>query len=177
MAAGIVDRRSHRDHDGRREVERRVFVMAPQRDVWAMVHDLSEFRFVFPELTLGPADPSWPAAGSFRLGEAHLGLLRTAVRIESLEARPGSSFRLAVVAAGFVIEWGWRMESLAGGTRVIHDGIFETHDRWAGVLVRLGRESMGSLAEYHLRALKERAEAAWRAASEAASRAAAGPAA
>ena len=176
MAAGIVERRPQRDPDGRREVERRVYVMAPRREVWAMVHDPSEIRFVYPELTLGPADPSWPAAGSHRLGEAHLGLLRTAVRVESLEARPGSSFRLAVVAAGFVIEWGWRMESLAGGTRVIHDGTFETHDRWAGVLVRLGRESMGSLAEVHLRVLKERAEAASRAAT-AASQAAAGPAA
>jgi hypothetical protein len=51
------------------------------------------------------------------------------------------------------------MEPLAGGTRVIHDGSFQTTDRWAGVLVRLGRESIDAIAEAHLRALKERAEA------------------
>jgi hypothetical protein len=52
------------------------------------------------------------------------------------------------------------MEPLAGGTRVIHDGSFETRDRWTGVLVRLGRESIGTLAEGHLRALKGLAETA-----------------
>jgi hypothetical protein len=110
------------------------------------------------ELSLGTADPSWPAAGSVRHGEAHLGLLRTAVRVESLEARPQTTSRLVVDAASFSIEWGWRLEAVAGGTRVIHDGTFDTSDRWAGVLVRLGRESIGGLAESHLRALKERAE-------------------
>jgi hypothetical protein len=50
------------------------------------------------------------------------------------------------------------MEPLAGGTRVVHDGSFETSDRWAGVLVRLGRDSIDGLAEEHLRALKNRAE-------------------
>jgi hypothetical protein len=124
------------------------------------LHDPDALRRIYPELTAGPSDPSWPAAGSVRFGEAHLGLLRTAIRIESLEARPDSTFRIAVVAEGFAIGWGWRIEPLAGGTRVIHDGTFETRDRWAGVLVRLGRESIGALAEAHLRALKERAEAA-----------------
>ena len=65
---------------------------------------------------------------------------------------------MVVAAASVAIEWGWRMEPLAGGTRVIHDGAFETTDRWAGVLVRLGRESIGALAEEHLRALKARSE-------------------
>ena len=87
-----------------------------------------------------------------------------------MEARPDSTFRLAIVAPEFEIGWAWRLESLAGGTRVIHDGWFETRDRWAGVLVRLGRESIGQLAEAHLRALKEFAEATTR-------RRAAGPAA
>ena len=41
---------------------------------------------------------------------------------------------------------------------MIHDGWFETRDRWAGVLVRLGRGSIGQLADAHLRALKDLAE-------------------
>ena len=141
-------------------VERRVYVRASPRRVWATLHDPKQIDALFPELTIGPADPSWPAAGSARAGEAHLGLLRTAVRIESLEARPLTAFRIVVVAASFAIELAWRMEPLAGGTRVIHEGTFETTDRWAGVLVRLGRESIGAITEAHLRALKERAETA-----------------
>jgi hypothetical protein len=139
-------------------VERRVYVRASPRRVWATLHDGDELDALFTELTMGPADPSWPAAGSSRSGEAHLGLLRTAVRVESLEARPLTTFRIVVQAASFAIEWGWRMEPLAGGTRVIHEGTFETTDRWAGVLVRLGRESIGAIAEAHLRAIKQRAE-------------------
>jgi polyketide cyclase/dehydrase/lipid transport protein len=139
-------------------VERRVYVRASPRRVWATLHDTKQLAALFPELTIGPADPSWPAAGSSRFGEAHIGLLRTAIRIESLEARPLTAFRIVVVAASFAIELAWRMEPLAGGTRVIHEGTFETTDRWAGVLVRLGRESIGAITESHLRALKELAE-------------------
>ena len=84
--------------------------------------------------------------------------MRTAVRVESLEARPDTAFGLEVFAPEFDVGWSWRLEPLAGGTRVSHDGWFETRDRWAGVLVRLGRESIGQLAEAHLRALKEHAE-------------------
>jgi hypothetical protein len=160
MAAGIVHRSSRDGGDtpGSNYVERRVYIHASPRRVWATLHDPEQLPALFAELAIGPADPSWPAAGSSRTGEAHLGLLRTDVRIESLEARPLTTFRIAVVAASFVIEWGWWMEPLAGGTRVIHDGSFETTDRWAGVLVRLGRESIGGIAEAHLRALKERSE-------------------
>lgn len=140
-------------------VERRVYVHASPRHVWSTLHDPTLLDTLLAELTIGPADPSWPAGGSSRSGEAHLGLLRTAVRIESLEARPQTAFRIVVVAASFAIELGWRMEPRAGGTRVIHDGAFETTDRWAGVLVRLGRESIGALTEAHLRALKQLAEA------------------
>lgn len=143
---------------GRRHVERRVYIRATPRQVWATLHDPDQIPALFTELTTGPADPSWPAAGSSRVGEAHLGLLRTAVRIESVEARPLTAFGIVVAAASFAIEWSWRMEPLAGGTRVIHEGSFETTDRWAGVLVRLGRESIDAIAEAHLRALKERAE-------------------
>ena len=151
--------RGRREAPGAVHVERRVYIYASPRHVWATLHDAGLLDPLFAELTIGPADPSWPAAGSSRAGEAHLGLLRTAVRIESLEARPLTTFRMVVVAAGFAIERGWRMDPLAGGTRVIHDGTFETTDRWAGVLVRLGRESIGGIVEAHLRALKERAEA------------------
>jgi uncharacterized protein YndB with AHSA1/START domain len=144
---------------GPHRVERRVYIKAAPRRVWTTLHDPAGLSRLFAELTFGPADPSWPAAGSSRDGEAHLGLLRTAVRIESQEARPERAFRLVAVAAGFTIDWTWRMEALAGGTRVIHTGTFEARDRLAGVLVRLGRESIGNLAEAHLRALKSRAEA------------------
>jgi uncharacterized protein YndB with AHSA1/START domain len=143
---------------GRRDVERRVYIRASPRRVWATLHDPDLVQALFAELTVGSADPSWPAAGSSRIGEAHLGLLRTAVRIESVEARPLTAFGIVVAASSFAIGWDWRMEPLAGGTRVIHQGAFETTDRWAGVLVRLGRESIGAIAEAHLRALKERAE-------------------
>jgi len=139
-------------------VERRVYIRASPRRVWSTLHDPAMLDELFAELTIGPADPSWPAGGSSRSGEAHIGLLRTTVRIESLEARPLTAFRIVVVAASFAIELGWRMEPLAGGTRVIHEGSFETTDRWAGVLVRLGRESIGAMTEAHLRALKELAE-------------------
>jgi carbon monoxide dehydrogenase subunit G len=156
----MVDQRTDRGGSatGRRTVERRVYVRASPRRVWATLHDPDLVRALFAELSVGPADPSWPAAGSLRTGEAHLGLLRTAVRIESIEARPLTAFGIVVAASSFAIEWGWRMEPLAGGTRVIHNGAFETTDRWAGVLVRLGRESIGAIAEAHLRALKARAE-------------------
>jgi hypothetical protein len=144
--------------DGRRFVERLGYIQASPRRVWATLHDEELLGALFPELTFGTANLSWPAAGSARTGEARLGLLRTAVRIESVEARPESRFRIVIVAPSFAIEWGWRMEPRAGGTRVVHDGEFETTDRLAGVLVRLGRESIGELAEAHLRSLKERAE-------------------
>jgi carbon monoxide dehydrogenase subunit G len=143
-----------------RSVERRVYIRATPRGVWATLHDPQTAAALFPELTLDPAGPSWPAAASARTGEIRLGLLRTAVHVESIEARPQSTFAMAVTAAGFAIAWRWRMEPIAGGTRVIHEGSFETTDRWTGVLVRIGRESIGSLAEDHLRNLKARAESA-----------------
>jgi uncharacterized protein YndB with AHSA1/START domain len=169
MAIGTLQRGSRAGDDGRRSVERRVWVKASPRRVWTTLHDEALLPRLFAELTLRAGDPSWPAAGSGRYGEVHLGLLRTAVRVESLEARPDSAFGLAISAPEFEIGWSWRLEPLAGGTRVIHDGWFETRDRWAGVLVRLGRESIGQLADAHLRAIKELAETT--------SEAAAGPAA
>lgn len=140
------------------DVERRVYVKTQPRRVWLALHDPAALSQLLPELTFETVDPTWPAAGAVRRGEARIGLLRTRVTIESLELRPDAAFRLAVTAAEFAIEWGWRLEPSAGGTRVVHDGRLALRDRWAGLLVRLGRESVAALAEAHLRALKEHAE-------------------
>jgi carbon monoxide dehydrogenase subunit G len=144
-------------------VERRVFVHASPRMVWATLHDPAATNQLFPELRLGPAAPAWPAAATTRSAQARLGLLSDAARVESLEARPDSRFRVRVTASGFDSEWSWRLEPVAGGTRVIHAATFEPFDRWTGILVRLGRASLASRVEAHLRVLKERAEAAERA--------------
>jgi carbon monoxide dehydrogenase subunit G len=141
-------------------VERRVFVQAPPRVVWATLHDPLATAALFPELRLGPAAPSWPAAATTRTARAQVGLLREPAMVESLEARPEAVFRLRVTASGFDSEWTWRMEPVAGGTRVVHAATFEPIDRWAGILVRLGRRSLAVRVEAHLRALKERAERA-----------------
>jgi hypothetical protein len=145
--------------ESRRTVERRVYVRASPRFVWAALHEPQAFSQLFPELSLGPAGPSWPAGGAERYGEAHLGLLRVPVRVESLEARPNRAFRIAVVGEGFWFDWDWHLEPLAGGSRVVHSGVYSSPDRIAGFLARLGRSSFETFAEDHLRALKERAEA------------------
>jgi carbon monoxide dehydrogenase subunit G len=147
-------------------VERRVFVHATPREVWATLHDPALTGVLFPELRLGPAAPPWPAAATTRSANARLGLLRDAARVESLEARPESRFRVRVTGSGFDSEWSWRLEPVAGGTRVIHAATFEPFDRWTGILVRLGRASLASRVEAHLRVLKERAEAARNSASQ-----------
>ena len=147
---------------GDRLVERRVFVQASPRVVWASLHDPSASASLFPELRLGEAAPSWPAAATTRTAVTRLGLLRELARVESLEARPESVFRLRVTGSGFESEWSWRLESIAGGTRVIHAATFEPVDRWTDILVRLGRRSLEARVETHLRALKERAERAER---------------
>ena len=144
-------------------VERRVFVHATPRVVWATLHDPALTGILFPELKLGPAAPAWPAAATMRTARTRLGLLRDAAWVESLEARPEARFRLRVTASGFDSEWSWRLEPVAGGTRVIHAATFEPFDRWTGILVRLGRASLASRVEAHLRVLKERAEADQRA--------------
>src|SRR3990172_2697527 len=94
-----------------REVERRVFVKAPPRAVWTALHDPDNGRALFPELSLGPAGPAWPAAGAIRRGRVRLGLLRDDATAESLEARPLTSFRLRISAAAFTSEWRWRLEA------------------------------------------------------------------
>lgn len=150
----------HRRADG--IVERRVFIQAGPRVVWTTLHDPAMVDALFPELEFGPAVPSWPAAGTTRAGRARLGLLREQARAESLEARPEAVFRLRVTGSGFQSEWSWRLEPVAGGTRVLHSGLLEPVDRWATILVRLGRASLEARVEAHLRALKDRAEAAER---------------
>ena len=67
-----------------------------------------------------------------------------------------------MTGSGFESEWSWRLEPIAGGTRVIHAATFEPIDRWTDILVRLGRRSLEARVEAHLRALKERAERAER---------------
>ena len=143
-------------------VERRVFVHASPRTVWATLHDPMATRALFPELHLGPAAPTWPAAATTRSARARVGLLRDRAHVVSLEARPDARFRLRVTASGFDSEWSWRLEPVSGGTRVIHGATFEPFDRWTGILVRLGRASLATRVEAHLRALKDRAEAAER---------------
>lgn len=143
-------------------VERRVFVHAAPRTVWATLHDPAATTALFPEVRLGPAAPTWPAAATTRSARAQLGLLRDLARVESLEARPNARFRLRVTASGFDSEWSWRLEPVAGGTRVVHAATFEPFDRWTGILVRLGRASLANRVEAHLHALKARAEAAER---------------
>ena len=165
MAVGTGDgapggRRERAASTGRGRVERRVFVLASPRTVWATLHDPVATAALFPELRLGPALPAWPAAATTRSARARLGLLRDVARVESLEARPDSRFRVRVTASGFDSEWSWRLEPVAGGTRVIHAATFEPFDRWTGILVRLGRASLATRVETHLRVLKERAEAA-----------------
>jgi carbon monoxide dehydrogenase subunit G len=143
---------------GDRGVERRVFMQASPRTVWAVLHDPAVSAALFPELRLGPAAPSWPAAATTRTARTRLGLLREDAHVESLEARPESIFRLRVTGSGFESEWSWRLEPVAGGTRVIHAATFEPVDRWTVILVRLGRRSLEARVEAHLRALKERSE-------------------
>jgi carbon monoxide dehydrogenase subunit G len=139
-------------------VERRVFVHASPRIVWATLHDPELTDDLFPEVRLGPAAPTWPAAATTRTARTRIGLLRETAWVESLEARPESRFRLRVTGSGFDSEWAWVLEPVAGGTRVIHAATFEPFDRWTGILVRLGRASLASRVEAHLRALKEHAE-------------------
>jgi carbon monoxide dehydrogenase subunit G len=151
----------HRRADGL--VERRVFVQASPRTVWATLHDPASSVALYPELELGPAAPSWPAASTTRSARTRLGLLREDARVESLEARPDTRFRLRISGSGFDSEWSWELEAMAGGTRVVHAATFEPFDRWTGLLVRFGRASLSSRVEAHLRVLKERAEATQRA--------------
>ena len=116
---------------------------------------------LFPELTLGPADHAWPAAAAVRTGRARLGILHQEATVESLEARPLTSFRFLVTGRFFASEWRFRLEPRAGGTRVVHDAVLQPGSRFADWMIRLRRGSLAERVEIHLRALKEIAEAQW----------------
>lgn len=140
-------------------VERRTYIKADSRVVWSTLHDPAAQDVLYPELRLGAAAPSWPAAGATRPARLRLGLLRASVRIESLEARPESRFRTVLVGDGIRLERSWTLEPGAGGgTRLIADADLITGGRWVGSLIRLGRGSAGTLVETNLRILKEMAE-------------------
>jgi len=135
-------------------IERRYYLNVPPADAWtALVSDENAAR-LYPELALGPAETGWPAAGASRLARVSIGLLREPVLLESLEARPGMSFRFRVIGLDVRGELGWALEPLAGGTRVVHTAMLLPVDRWAGALARLSRRNPGDRAEDHLRALK-----------------------
>jgi hypothetical protein len=140
-------------------VERRTYIQADPRAVWATLHDPAAQDVLYPELRLGPAAPSWPAAGATRPARLRLGLLRTSIRIESLEARPEGRYRTVAVGDGVRLERAWTLEPGAGGgTRVSAQADLITTGRWAGALIRLGRGSAATLIEANLRILKEMAE-------------------
>src|SRR5439155_5831277 len=116
--------------------QRRIYINAPPRTVWLALHDPENAALLFPDLDLGPAEPTWPAAAALRRGESRLGLLRSDTIVESLEARPASSFRLRVQGDEFVATLSWRLIGAFGGTRVLHEATFQPTDRLAGWLAR-----------------------------------------
>jgi hypothetical protein len=136
-----------------RRVERRSFVRADPRATWAALHDEENVRRVYPELELGPAEPAWPAVGSTRLARLRIGLLREPVFLESLEARPGRSFRVRLVGSDVRGEISWYLTAVAGGTRILHVMTLEPTDLVAGVLLRLTGRSLAARVEGHLDAL------------------------
>ena len=139
-------------------LERLTYIQAPPRTVWATLHDPAAQEVLFPELRLGPAAPSWPAAGATRPARLRLGLLVANVRLESLEARPSGRFQLILVGDGVRLVRAWYLDEAAGGTRVAATAGLTTSGRWTGSLIAVGRGSVASLVETHLRNLKEMAE-------------------
>ncbi|HEY8869072.1 MAG TPA: SRPBCC family protein [Candidatus Limnocylindrales bacterium] len=143
---------------GSRSVERRTYVQASPRDVWIVLHDPAQAPSLFPEVALEPAAPTWPAAATTRRGLNRLGPIGGTARVESLEARPGSTFRVRVDARGVRSEWTWVLEPRAGGTRVVHVATIEPRGRFGGLLVRLAGASLPARVEGHLTTLKQLAE-------------------
>ncbi len=140
-------------------VERRTYIKAEPRAVWATLHDPAAQDVLYPELDLGPAASSWPAAGATRPARLRLGLLRTSVRLESLDARPATRFRTILVGDGIRLERSWVIEPGAGGgTRVVARADLRTVGRSVAALVRFGRGSAATIVETNLRILKEMAE-------------------
>ena len=85
-----------------------------------------------------------------------MGLLREAGRATSVEARPGTTFWLRVESPSLRTDWTWRLDPVAGGTRVVHVAAVSAHGRLAALLVRLGRQDLGSIVDAHLAALSRR---------------------
>ena len=139
-------------------LERLTYIQVPVRTVWATLHDPAAQDALFPELRLGPAAPSWPAAGATRSARLRIGLLVANVRLESLEARPSARFQLILVGDGIRLQRGWFLEEVAGGTRVAGTAALSTSGRWRGRVIALGRGSVAGIVETHLRILKEMAE-------------------
>jgi hypothetical protein len=135
-------------------IERRTFVLATPREAWTALHDPASEPGLFSEFALGPAEPAWPAAGSTRLARFRYGLLRDPVLLESLEARPGRSFRVRFLGTDVYGEIGWLFEPAAGGTRVVHQLVIQPVDRWGRILSALERRSVADHADAHLRELK-----------------------
>lgn len=139
-------------------IERRSFVLASPREAWAALHDPACEERLFSEFALGPAEPAWPAAGSTRLARFRYGLLRDPVLLESLEARPGRSFRARFLGTDVYGEIGWLFEPASGGTRVVHQLVIQPVDRWGRILSALERRSVADHADAHLRELKTAVE-------------------
>ena len=101
-------------------VERRVFVHASPRIVWATLHDPAATRRALPRAPAraGRRRPGRPPRRPARRAHGSACSATTA-RVESLEARPRvARSALRVTASGFDSEWRWRLEPVAGGTRV-----------------------------------------------------------
>ncbi len=127
---------------------------APPDAVWRALVDPVSGSEMIPEASLGvPTGTSWPAAGSHRPARLRIGLLSEAGRATSMEARPGATFWLRVESPSLWTDWTWRLESVSGGTRVVHVGAISARGRLTAVLVRLGRRDLGAIVDEHLAAV------------------------
>ncbi len=134
--------------------ERRAFVDAPPDVVWRLLVAPVSGAALVPEAGLGEVlAASWPAAGSQRRAQQRVGLLREAGRATSVEARPGTTFWIRVESPSLRTDWTWRLDPVAGGTRVVHVAAISARGRIAALLVRLGRRDLGTMVDGHLAAL------------------------
>ena len=133
----------HRRADGL--VERRVFVQASPRDRLGDA-PRSRPRPRRSSRSCGSDPPPRPGRRLRRRGRRAPVSACCARRPGSRASRPGLS-RVSGCgsrAPGFDSEWSWRLEPVAGGTRVVHAATFEPYDRWTVILVRLGRASLAA---------------------------------
>jgi len=126
-------------------------VDAAPEAIWRMLVDPERCAQLLPEAGLGePWSAAWPAAGSQRGAQQRMGLLRERGRATSVEARPGTTFWLRVESPSLQTDWTWRLEPMAGGTRVIHVAALSARGRIAALLVRLGGRDLGTIVERNL---------------------------